>query len=296
MRERFVGFEARSLPASAGAIAYRIGGSGPPLFLLHGYPETHLMWHRVAPLLASSFTVVCPDLRGYGDSAKPPTTPDHEPYSKRAMASDVLALADHLGFRTFAACGHDRGARVLHRLCLDQPERVVRAALLDIVPTLTLFEKTDQAIASGYFHWFFLSQPAPLPERLIGGNPRFWLEWILGRWAARPVAEVFPADVFDAYLRAFSEPATIHATCEDYRAGATIDLEHDRADRHRRIGCPLLVLWGATGLIARHFDVLACWREKAAGSVEGRALSCGHFLPEEAAEETALELLRFFRA
>lgn len=294
MAELMRHFEARRFDGPAGPLFYRIGGSGPPLFLLHGYPETHLMWHRVAPSLAQRFTVVCPDLRGYGDSAKPPTTPEHAPYSKRAMASDIVALADALGFREFAAAGHDRGARVLHRLCLDHPERVRKAALLDIVPTLTLYEATDRAIATGYFHWFFLIQPDPLPERLIGADPAFWLDWILGRWAGRPTAEVFPREILREYLRCFADPATIHATCEDYRAGASIDLEHDRTDADRRIACPLLLLWGAAGFVHRHFDVLACWRPKAAGPVRGRALACGHFLPEEAPEDTAAELLRFF--
>lgn len=289
-------FTARTVDLPDVRIFCRIGGDGPPLVLLHGYPQTHLMWHRVAPLLAQRFTVVCPDLRGYGDSGKPPTTPDHEPYSKRAMARDIVALADRLGFDRFVAAGHDRGARVLHRLCLDHPDRVSRAALLDIVPTRTLYEATDQRVATGYFHWFFLIQPDPLPERLIGADPGFWLDWVLGRWSAAPAAEVFPREVLREYRRCFSDPATVHATCEDYRAGAGIDLEHDRADADRRILCPLLVLWGAEGFVARHFDVLACWREKAAGPVSGRALPCGHFLPEEAPRETAAELLRFFLA
>lgn len=292
--ELFRHFEAKRIELPEGHAFCRIGGDGPPLFLLHGYPETHLMWHRVAPLLAQRFTVVCPDLRGYGDSARPATTPDHEPYSKRAMARDIVALADALGFRRFFAAGHDRGARVLHRLCLDHPDRVGKAALLDIVPTRTLYEATDQGIATGYFHWFFLIQPDPLPERLIGADPGFWLDWILGRWSAAPASEVFPRAVVREYLRCFSDPATIHATCEDYRAGASIDLEHDRADADRRIPCPLLLLWGEKGFVHRHFDVPSCWQPKAAGPVRGKALPCGHFLPEEAPDETAAELLRFF--
>lgn len=287
-------FMARRIDLPEGHVFFRMGGDGPPLFLLHGYPETHLMWHRVAPLLAHRFTVICPDLRGYGDSARPRTTPDHEPYSKRAMARDIVALADALGFRRFAAAGHDRGARVLHRLCLDHPERVSKAALLDIVPTRTLYEATNREIATGYFHWFFLTQPDPLPERLIGADPAFWLNWILGRWSAAPAAEVFPHAVLHEYLRCFSDPEVIHATCEDYRAGASIDLEHDRADQDRRIVCPLLLLWGEKGFVHRHFDVMSCWRAKASGPISGKPLPCGHFLPEEAPQETAAELLRFF--
>jgi len=288
-------FRERRIAVSQTEIFLRQGGEGPPLLLLHGYPQTHVMWHEVAPVLARHFTVICPDLRGYGASGKPPTDPDHGPYSKRAMAGDMVEVMEALGFSRFMLAGHDRGGRVAHRLCLDHPERVCRAAVLDIVPTRTLFESVDREIATGYYHWFFLIQPDPLPERLIGGDPEFYLRWTLRRWSGDSAAGFAP-EALEAYARAFSDPATIHATCEDYRAAAGIDLAHDRADAEKRITCPLLVLWGRKGLMARHFDMLAVWREKAAGPVTGRALPCGHFLPEEAPEETVRELAAFFLA
>ncbi len=291
----FENFRERRIAVPGTEIFLRQGGDGPPLLLLHGYPQTHVMWHRVAPVLARHFTVVCPDLRGYGASGKPPSDPDHAPYSKRAMAGDMVELMEALGFSRFMLAGHDRGGRVAHRLCLDHPDRVSRAAVLDIVPTRTLFESVDRDIAAGYYHWFFLIQPHPLPERLIGGDPGFYLRWTLDRWSGDSAAGLAP-EALAAYERAFSDPATIHATCEDYRAAAGIDLAHDRADAERRIVCPLLVLWGSKGLMDRHFDMLAVWREKASGPVTGRALPCGHFLPEEAPEETARELAAFFLA
>lgn len=287
------GFSSLSVDTSQTRICLRRGGEGPPLLLLHGYPQTHVMWHRVAPVLARRFTVVCADLRGYGDSGKPPGGPDHSGYAKRAMARDMVEVMSALGFDRFAVAGHDRGGRVTHRMCLDHPERIVRAAVLDIVPTRTIFAATDKAIASGYYHWFFLSQPEPLPERLIGGDPIFYLHRKLGAWGAGGLAAYAP-EALAEYERCFADPAVIHATCEDYRAAAGIDLEHDEADLDARIACPFMVLWGAKGLMERNFDVLATWREKAEGSVEGSALPCGHFLPEEQPEATAAELLRFF--
>ena len=289
----FEGFQSRTAELDGMPIHYRMGGEGPPLLLLHGYPQTHVMWHRVAPLLARTRTVVCPDLRGYGDSGKPPGDPAHETYSKRSSARDVAALMTSLGFARFAVAGHDRGGRVTHRLCLDHPHRVSRAAVLDIVPTRTLFAATNKAVATGYFHWFFLIQPAPVPETLIGGAADFWLDRLLGAWSKGGASPITP-EAMAAYRRAFRDPATIHATCEDYRAAATIDLVHDEADQDARIACPLLVLWGEHGLMHRHFDVLATWREKASGPVDGKALPCGHFLPEEAPEATAEALDRFF--
>ncbi len=293
MRDWFNGFRRARIRTSEVEISLRIGGHGPPLFLLHGYPQTHVMWHRVAPLLARHFTVICPDLRGYGDSDKPPGGPDHLAYAKRTLARDLVEVADALGFRRFRIAGHDRGGRVVHRLCLDHPERVEAAAVLDIVPTATVYEATDATLARGYFHWFFLIQPEPLPERLIGAAPDFWLEWILGRWAADG-GTVFDPRALAEYRRCFADPAAIHASCEDYRAGATVDLDHHRADGARRIACPLLVLWGERGLMHRCFDVLAIWRAHARGPVRGHPLPCGHFLPEEAPEETARALLAFF--
>ena len=270
-----------------------IGGSGPSLLLLHGYPQTHAMWHKIAPALADRFTVVMPDLRGYGDSAKPPAGDDHAAYAKRAMARDQVAIMSALGFPRFRAVGHDRGARVLHRLCLDHPQAVERAAVLDIAPTASMYARTDKAFATAYFHWFFLIQPAEFPERLIAADPDAWIERMLGAWSR--TASVFAPEAVAEYRRCFRDRATIHATCEDYRAAASLDLEHDQTDEHQKVACPLLVLWGAAGIVGRLFDPLALWREKAA-DVRGRALPCGHFLPEEAPEETLSALLEFLAA
>ncbi|HMQ32406.1 MAG TPA: alpha/beta hydrolase [Chloroflexaceae bacterium] len=267
------------------------GGAGPPLLLLHGYPQTHAMWHKLAPRLAGRFTVVAPDLRGYGDSDKPPGDPAHMTYSKRAMARDMAALMAALGFECFAVAGHDRGARVAHRLCLDHPERVSRVAVLDIAPTHHMFATADKVFGDAYYHWFFLSQPPDLPERLIGADPAYYLRHKLAQWGRDPSA--FTAEAVAEYTRCFSDPAAIHASCEDYRAAATVDLEHDEADLGRKIACPLLALWGSKSFIGRRYDVLAVWRERAA-DVRGRALPSGHFLAEEAPDETYAELAAFF--
>ena len=288
----FDGFETRELRTAETTIHLRTGGAGPPVLLLHGYPQTHLMWHRVAPGLAARFSVVCPDLRGYGDSGKPASDPDHRVYSKRATAGDLVEVMAALGHQRFMVAGHDRGGRVAHRLALDHPERVLKLALLDIVPTRTLFRATGQEIATGYFHWFFLIQPRDLPEHMIGADPLFYLHWLLGRWGTG--LEAFAPEALAEYERCFADPATIHATCEDYRAAASIDLAHDEADLERKIACPVLALWGRRGLMERHFDVLATWRERAFGDVSGQALDCGHFLPEERPQETADALLTFF--
>lgn len=287
------GFERRLVQLEAGAFPVRIGGSGPPVLLLHGYPQNQLMWHRVAPLLAARWTVVLADLRGYGEAPKPPGDPAHRAYSKRVMAADMAALMTALGFARFSVAGHDRGGRVAHRLALDHPERVERLAVLDIVPTRTVFAHTDRELALGYFHWFFLAQPAPLPERMIGADPDLWLESLLARWSGTGDLAPFDGPPLESYRTAFRSPATIHATTEDYRAAATIDLEDDAADAERKIGCPVLALWGERGLMHRRFDVLATWREKAAGPVAGGPLPCGHFLPEEAPEATATGLAGF---
>jgi haloacetate dehalogenase len=260
------------------------------LLLLHGYPQTQIMWHRIAPALAERFTVVLTDLRGYGDSAKPPGGDNHEAYSKRAMAQDQVEVMTALGFEKFAVVGHDRGARVGHRLALDHPERVTKLAVLDIAPTLAMYERTDMAFASAYYHWFFLIQPYDLPERLIGADPDYYLEQKIGKWSKSEGC--FEAAAMTEYKRCFRDPATIHATCEDYRAAAGLDLEHDRADLDRKLACPLLVLWGAEGVIERSYPVLEIWRERAE-DVTGKALPCGHFLAEEAPAETLTELLDF---
>jgi haloacetate dehalogenase len=245
----------------------------------------------VAPRLAEAFTIVAPDLRGYGDSSKPPGGDDHAGYSKRAMAQDQVEVMGQLGFERFSVAGHDRGARVAHRMALDHPERVARLALLDIVPTLYRFEHVDQHVATGAYHWFFLIQPGGLPETLIGASTEFYLRHSLRSWSATPDAHE-PA-AFAEYLRCFQAPETIRATCEDYRAGASIDLEHDRADLDKKIACPLLVLWGATSEQGSSYDILSIWRERAT-TVTGRPIKCGHFLPEEAPEETAEALRGFF--
>ena len=289
----FTGFESRSVQRSEAEVALRIGGSGPPVLLLHGYPQTHAMWHAVAPVLAERFTVVASDLRGYGDSSKPASGPDHAAYSKRSMGLDQVEAMRALGFQSFAVVGHDRGGRVAHRMALDYPERVTRVAVLDIVPTYTIFANVSRELATAYYHWFFLIQPEGLPERMIGADPDFYLESKLEAWAGSGAG--FAPKAMAEYKRCFRDPAAIHASCEDYRAAASIDLEHDDADLDRRVECPLLALWGDTGRIAELFDVLATWRERAT-RVEGRSLACGHFPAEEAPDETTGELLAFLTA
>ncbi len=291
----FDGFETRRVATSGAEISFRLGGSGPPLLLLHGYPQTHVMWHRVAPYLAERFTVVAADLRGYGDSTKPESDARHSTYSKRAMARDQVEVMSNLGYERFAVVGHDRGARVAHRMALDHPERVERAAVLDICPTLAMYEGTDMAFASGYYHWFFLIQPYDLPERLIAADPDFYLESKTGGFGLGPrkdPAVIFEPEALAEYKRCFRDPAAIHASCEDYRASATIDLEHDRADLGRKVACPLLALWGTQGLVGQLFDVLGLWRERA-DDVTGRAIDCGHYLAEEAPADTLAALQAF---
>ncbi|MFM0039369.1 alpha/beta fold hydrolase [Paraburkholderia strydomiana] len=271
------------------------GGAGPPLLLLHGHPQSHLIWARCAAQLAEHFTVIATDLRGYGASGKPPSDAAHLPYSKRAMAADQVAVMRHFGFQKFLVCAHDRGARVAHRMALDHAEAVERLMLLDIAPTLAMYEATDRTFATLYFHWFFLIQPEPLPETLIGANPAAYVDAVMGSRHAG-LAPFEPA-ALDAYRAALSQPGAVHAMCEDYRASASIDLEHDRADieRGNKIGCPLRVLWGDKGVIEKCFDALAEWRH-VARDVSGRALSCGHYIPEEAPDELVAEMLSFFEA
>ncbi|MBT6636497.1 MAG: alpha/beta hydrolase [Candidatus Marinimicrobia bacterium] len=267
------------------------GGAGPPLLLLHGYPQTHVMWHAVATRLAESFHVICPDLRGYGDSSKPSGTADHYTYSKRAMAEDMVEVMESLGYSEFLVAGHDRGARVTHRMALDFPEKIQKACLMDIMPTLHMFKHTDQEFATGYYHWFFLIQPDGLPEHLIGADPAFYLKSKLKKWSAP--GSTFTEEAMAEYIRCFSQPATIHATCEDYRAAASIDLQHDEEDLNKKIQCPLLVLWGSKGFVDRTYDVLDVWQNRAL-DLKGKALDCGHFLPEEAPVSVAEELQHFF--
>lgn len=290
----FEGFEQRDIETSETMIHARIGGSGPPLLLLHGYPQTHVMWHHVAPALASHFTVICADLRGYGDSGKPKSDPEHLVYSKRKTALDMAEVMTALGFERFSIAGHDRGGRVAHRLVLDHGARVEKVAFLDIVPTRTIFMATNQAIATGYYHWFFLIQPNGLPERLIGGDPIFYLQSKLSHWGKGGL-EIYAPEALEEYERCFKNPDVIHASCEDYRAGASIDLIHDEADLTEKIRCPVHALWGLHGMMERHFDVIACWQERCSAKVSGKALACGHFLPEEDSDGTAEELLSFFK-
>jgi haloacetate dehalogenase len=287
----FEGFSKMTVEADGLPIHLVRGGEGPPLLLLHGYPQNHVMWHKIAARLARRFTVVATDLRGYGDSGKPLSDSEHMPYSKRVMARDQVAVMARLGFESFFVAGHDRGARVAHRMALDHPKQVKKLAVLDIVPTRTVYETIDQNMGTAYFHWFFLIQPADFPERLIGADSDFYLRHILSSWSADPAA--FDLAAVGEYIRCFRVADAIHASCEDYRAGATIDLEHDRKDGRRKVAVPLLALWGKKGVVGRSYDVLKLWKG-AAEEARGKALPCGHFLAEEAPEETAAELEVFF--
>jgi len=290
----FEGFEKRRIETPEAEIELVRGGDGPPLLLLHGYPQTHAMWHLVATALAEDFTVVATDLRGYGDSSKPFGEEDHSTYSKRAMAGDQAAVMASLGFDSFAVIGHDRGGRVAHRMALDFPDRVTKLAVLDIVPTRHVFETVGKDLATAYYHWFFFIQPYDLPETLIGGDPSYYLHKKLGGWGT-PL-EIFAPEALAEYERCF-DAATIHASCEDYRAAASIDLVHDEKDWNeaRKAECPLLALWGGRGVVEKTYDVEAVWREYAS-DVRGKPLAAGHFLAEERPEETARELRAFLEA
>lgn len=286
------GFEARDVVTAPGVhIRVRVGGQGEPLLLLHGHPQTHAIWHKVAPALAQRFTLVLADLRGYGDSAKPIGEADHANYSKRVMARDILHLMHALGHARFSVLAHDRGARVAHRLAVDHAQAVHRLVLLDIAPTLAMYEQTNEAFARAYWHWFFLIQPAPLPERLIEADPVAYLNDVMGRRHAGLGA--FDPEALAEYRRAIAVQGTATSICEDYRASAGIDLEHDRADRDagRRLPMPLRVLWGARGVVGRCYDVLAAWRPVAA-DVSGHAVDCGHYIAEEAPQAVIDEVLR----
>ena len=289
----FPGFSTEMVETHGTTIHVLRKGAGRPLLLLHGYPETHLTWHKVAPQLAEQFSVVVPDLRGYGDSGKPQDGERHENYSFRAMAQDQVDVMRHYGHERFLVAAHDRGARVAHRLCLDHPERVEKACLMDIAPTLTMYRGTNQEFATKYMWWFLLIQPSPLPEHLIGLDPEFYLQRIIGGLNKTPGA-ISPEEM-NEYLRAFSNPAAIYASCEDFRAAADIDLELDKADEAagRKIACPLHVLWGGKNTVGSLWDLLATWREKSAAPVTGKALDCGHFLQEERPQDLLAELRQF---
>jgi haloacetate dehalogenase len=291
MPDFFPGFTQRRVDTSGATINLVVGGSGPPLLLVHGYPQTHVMWRKVAPRLAEEFTVVVPDLRGYGDSSKPPAGPDFVNYSKRALALDQVEMMQALGFERFAVAGHDRGARVTHRLLRDHGDRITRAALLDIVPTLYRFETIDQKAATGSFHWFFLIQPSPFPERMIAAETEFFLQKMMS--LSRTAGAHEPA-AYAEYLRCFREPTTIRATCDEYRAGATIDLVHDRADLARKVTVPLLILWGGQSGQGSGYDLLKVWRDHAT-YVRGHGIDSGHFIPEEKPDEVYRDLAGFFR-
>src|SRR5688572_5192906 len=285
----FPGFQSRRVRTSGATINLVHGGKGPPVLLLHGYPETHLMWHKVAPALARDYTVVCADLRGYGDSSKPQGLPDHSNYSKRAMARDMAQVMTALGHWRFHLVGHDRGGRVAHRLARDHGKRVISLSVLDISPTLKVFQSTDQALATAFYHWFFLIQRAPLPERMIGGMRAEYLLRRIGR--GQVGLKVFPNAVVREYVRCF-DARGVHATCEDYRAAASIDLAHDKKDLRTKLKMPVLALWAKQSPVGTQFDCLADWRE-VARDVRGRAFACGHFLPEEKPQEVLRELRRF---
>ena len=290
----FPGFTLRHITVPGGDLRVRIGGSGPPMLLLHGNPQTHMIWHAIAPALAARFTVVCADLRGYGGSFKPPASADHAPYAKRAMAADMVALMAGLGFPRFRLAGHDRGGRVAHRLALDHSAAVERLAVLDIVPTLEHIERTDMAFALGYYHWFWLAQPHPFPESLIDAAPDIWFHAHTNR-SPRP-SDLFHPEALADYLKAARQPATIVGMCEDYRAAVTIDLAHDRESRAagHKIACPLLTLWGARGKIGAWYDAPAIWRAYCADAVSGGPVDAGHYLPEEAPAEVLAWFDRFF--
>lgn len=292
----FEGFSDQRIEVSDGLeIRARMAGNGPPVLLLHGYPQTHVCWHKVAPkLVEAGFTVVVSDLRGYGDSDKPVSGENHETYSKRAMAADQVEVMSKLGFSRFSLVGHDRGARVSHRLGLDYPDVVERLAVLDIAPTATMYAETDREFASVYYHWFFLIQKAPFPETLIGADPEFYLRTKLAGFGDDN-STAFTKGAMAEYIRCFSDPACIAATCEDYRAAATIDLVHDEKDKAKKLQMPVLALWGDKGLVGRLYDVNGTWREKAV-DVDGRALPCAHFLPEEVPDETAEALIKFLKS
>jgi haloacetate dehalogenase len=297
----FKGFKTEDIKTSGTTVHIVYGGNrnGPPLLLLHGIPETHILWRKVAPALAQDYFIVLPDLRGYGDSGKPPGGADHFAYSKRAMAQDQVEVMKHLGFDKFALVGHDRGGRAAHRMALDHPEVLTKLVILDIVPTYLLYQNITQEFATIFYHWFLLVQPEPFPETMVGNSAEYFLKCTLLWLGGRPITEDVPdfvgRDAFQEYLRTFRQPETIHAICEDYRAAASIDLAHDKADLDKKIQCPLLVLWSEKGPFHRMYNVLQTWRDRAV-QAQGHAMPTGHFLPEQMPEELTQELKTFLRA
>ena len=285
----FPGFKQISIKTSGATINGVMGGSGPPLLLLHGYPQSHLEWHKIAPMLTKNYTVVATDLRGYGDSSIPEDGINHFGYSKRATAQDQVEVMEQLGFKSFNVAAHDRGARVGHRMALDHPTKVQKLVVMDIVPTHKLYASTNKEFASAYWHWFFLIQDAPLPETLLSNNASFFFK---ERVFYGKIPKYIPEEIYKEYLRHFKNPANMHAMCEDYRAGATIDLEHDEQDMNVKITCPVLALWGANGVMGTQFNVIETWRERAL-NVSGKSLPCGHWLPEQFPEQVYEELNKF---
>ena len=287
----FQNFKKQVFSYNSISINYVIGGSGPPLLLLHGYPQTYFIWHKIASELSEKYTVVASDLRGYGDSSKPNSDKKHESYSKRAMAKDQVKLMKHLGFDSFLVVGHDRGGRVGHRMALDYSGVVEKLVLMDIAPTYTMYKTTDMDFAKSYYHWFFLIQPVNIPETMIGANPEFYLNKKIRQWGKD--SDAFTKTAFSEYLRCFT-PETIRASCEDYRASASIDLEHDQIDidNNYKITCPVMVIWGAKGYVGNKYDIIAEWK-KWSKDVRGHDLPCGHYLAEEAPNETLKALLSF---
>ncbi|MFI7661525.1 alpha/beta fold hydrolase [Micromonospora parva] len=288
----FDGFDVFDIETAGATIHGRRGGSGPPVLLLHGIPETHLMWHKVAPRLAEKYTVVATDLRGWGDSGTPPSTSDHEPYSMRAIARDQIEMMRILGYQQFRLVGHDRGARCAYRLALDEPDAVTRLAVMDVVPIGDVYNRADRAFSLSYWVWSFLAAPAPVPEQFIKAAPAVLVDFMLDTWPE--VKDAFPPEVRAAYVKQFSDPATAHAICEEFRAAATVDYQQDEADRgNRKIACPVLFLWSQRGQVAKLYDdPLAIWREWA-DDVRGEPVPVGHFIPEEAPNETSRRLLDF---
>ena len=288
----FDGFEKKRIAVGEVTINCVVGGSGPPLLLLHGYPQTHAMWAQIAPRLADHFTVVCSDLRGYGDSAKPKELPDYSNYAFRALANDQVEVMRQFGFERFHVGGHDRGGRTAHRMALDHPGEVLSLAVLDIVPTLAMFMETNRQIAGAYWHWYFLSQPAPFPETLIAANPDFFFETCLVGWGKAKITD-FEPEQLAAYRRCWRDPEMIHGSCADYRAAATIDLEHDGVDFARKVECPALAIWGQDGVMGKLFDMEAQWRKRCT-NLQTATLPGGHFFPDLYPAETAAKLREFF--
>jgi len=292
----FEGFDRTEIETSGTTINLVHGGDGPPVLLLHGYPQTHVMWHKIAVLLADHFTVVAPDLRGYGDSGKPPSDGDLSVYCKRTMAQDQVEVMAELGFQSYHVAGHDRGARVGHRMALDHPRRVKSFTSLDVVPSQAAFDSMDADLAFAWFHWHLMRQPAPLPETLISNSAKTYLDFLLESWTA--VEGAITDEAYSEYLRCFSNPETIRGTCMDYRS-IELDLQHDEADRGRKLTCPVLVLWAGNMAkrpgwqVGVRLNMLDTWRERAT-NVRGGPIDCGHFLPEEAPDEVTNQLLGFW--